>query len=308
MTRRLVALAHGGAENDVAHKDGPTRAAEAALRAMREGARALDAVVEAIRLLEDDPRFNAGHGANVRLDGESVHMDAALMDGTGQVASVIGLDDVANPILVARDLLSTPNRVLAGPAASRFARRMGHAPFDPRTADARERLEDVVRRLDGGDPTLPATRQDLERGWNYPGPLVPSSRHRGRAASARAADTVGAVAFDGETFAAAGSTGGLMAVLDGRVSDVALPGCGLDASEHGAVAVSGSGDDIIRARLASRVVRLLEAGASPERAARDALAWLPQGRALALIVVGRDGWAALGRGDFPFGRSEGARS
>jgi isoaspartyl peptidase/L-asparaginase-like protein (Ntn-hydrolase superfamily) len=255
---------------------------------IRAGGSALDAVVEAVRLLEDDERFNAGHGSNIRLDGGAVHMDAALIDSAGRLASVIGLADVRNPILVARDLLAAPNRVLTAPGATRYARRMGHAPFDPRTQRARERLAQVQRRLASGDPTLPATAAELTRSWNYPFPR---------------SDTVGAVAFDGETFAAAGSTGGLIAVLDGRVSDIALFGCGLDANEHGAVAVTGAGDEIIRARVAARTLRLLEDGASAEDAAQRALAWLPPDLPLALVVLGRDGGAARGRRPFPWARA-----
>ncbi|HWH08365.1 MAG TPA: isoaspartyl peptidase/L-asparaginase, partial [Candidatus Thermoplasmatota archaeon] len=142
--RRPVALAHGGAENDPAHADGPRRAAQAARDAMRAGGTALDAVVEAVRLLEDDPRFNAGTGSNLRLDGRTVHMDACVLDSAGRLAIVIGLHDVRNPVLVARDLLATPHRALAGPGATRFARRMGHAPHDPRTPGAGDRAADAA--------------------------------------------------------------------------------------------------------------------------------------------------------------------
>ncbi|HET6405509.1 MAG TPA: isoaspartyl peptidase/L-asparaginase, partial [Candidatus Thermoplasmatota archaeon] len=128
-----------------------------------------------------------------------------------------------------------------------------------------------------------------------------------RAPGAGGADTVGAVAFDGETFAAAGSTGGLVAVLDGRVSDVGLPGCGLDASDAGAVCVTGAGNDILRARVASRVLRLVEGGEAPRRAAERALAWLPPGRALGILVATREEHAAASRSPFPWAAAEEGR-
>ena len=303
--RRLLALAHGGAEADPAHADGPRRAAEAAVAVMAAGGTPLDAVVEAVRLLEDDARFNAGLGSNLRLDGRTVHMDAALADSRGRFAGVIGLHDVRNPVLVARDLLQTPHPVLAAPGATRFARRMGHPPFDPRTAHARDRLRRLgeAAAASGAPPAVDA----ILPWWNY---AAPPARAADAATPARdappGADTVGAVASDGETFAAAASTGGLAAVLDGRVSDVALPGCGIDAGAGGATCVTGAGDHIVRARVASRVLRRVDGGATPEDAAAEALSLLPPGLPLALLVVAPDGRAAArGRAPFPWGRAEG---
>ena len=296
MTRRLLVLAHGGAEGDVAHADGVRAAVSAAYDVLVAGGGALDAAVEAVRLLEDDPRFNAGTGSNLRLDGRSVHMDASVLDSAGRVASVIGLRDVRNPVLVARDLLGTPNRVLVHPGATRFARRMGHPVHDPRTPEARRRVEEL--RQGRGPFPAGAPREALAASWNYDVPLPAALADGGAPAEA---DTVGAIAFDGATFAAAGSTGGLMMVLDGRVSDIALPGCGLDAGPHGAVCVSGAGDEIIRARVAARVLRMMEEGASAQEATRRGLGLLPEGLTLAILAIDAQGrGSAAGRRAFPW--------
>lgn len=301
-SRGRVALAHGGAEADPRHADGPRRAAAAAVARMESGASALDAVVEAVRILEDDERFNAGRGSNLRLDGHTISMDAAIVDSAGRFAGVIGLDDVRNPVLVARDVLDTPHPVLAAPGATRFARLRGHPPHDPRTDGARERLPRVSRELRVSPTASPWSLESLSDSWNYTRPMLAP---REAAGPTRECDTVGAVAFDGESLAAAGSTGGLVAVLDGRVSDIALPGCGLDASPHGAVCVSGIGAEIIRARVATRVLRMLEHGAGPAAAADDALRWVPKQYALAILVLDeREASAARGHGPFPWDRAE----
>jgi len=78
---------------------------------LRRGGRALDAVVESIVVLEDDPRLNAGTGSRMRIDGRT-QMDAALMDGDLEAGGVAAIERVKNPIRVARDVFGTPHRHL----------------------------------------------------------------------------------------------------------------------------------------------------------------------------------------------------
>ncbi|HEX8280526.1 MAG TPA: isoaspartyl peptidase/L-asparaginase, partial [Chthoniobacterales bacterium] len=119
-------IVHGGAhtvpeEKIEAHNIGCTRAADAAATLLEKGSTCIDAVEMAIRILEDDPTFNAGFGSMLNADGE-VEMDAAIMEGsalhTGAVASIRG---VRHPISVARQVMDTPHALLAGEGARRFA-------------------------------------------------------------------------------------------------------------------------------------------------------------------------------------------
>ena len=130
-------LVHGGAgrwarEDAALAVAGVARAAGIAWRALDQGADALEAVVEAVVALEDDPLFNAGTGSVLNAQGE-VEMDASVMDGAtlgaGGVACIRG---VRNPVLVARRVLQATDCVLiAGPAATAFAREQGFAEYDP---------------------------------------------------------------------------------------------------------------------------------------------------------------------------------
>jgi L-asparaginase / beta-aspartyl-peptidase len=130
-------LVHGGAgqwrrEDAELAVAGVSRAAAIGWRALEQGAAALDAVVEAVVSLEDDPLFNAGTGSALNADGE-VEMDASVMDGEHLAAGGVAcIRRVRNPILVARRVLETTDCVLiAGPAATAFARARGHAEYDP---------------------------------------------------------------------------------------------------------------------------------------------------------------------------------
>ena len=78
MSVRGCIVAHGGAGSPSDWKDGPESACKAGSRCLASGGSALDAVEIAVALLEDDPRFNAGTGSVLRLDG-SIEMDAAIM-------------------------------------------------------------------------------------------------------------------------------------------------------------------------------------------------------------------------------------
>jgi L-asparaginase / beta-aspartyl-peptidase len=130
-------LVHGGAgrwarEDAALAVAGVARAAGIGWRALDQGADALEAVVEAVVALEDDPLFNAGTGSVLNAQGE-VEMDASVMDGAslgaGGVACIRG---VRNPVLVARRVLQATDCVLlAGPAATAFAREQGFAEYDP---------------------------------------------------------------------------------------------------------------------------------------------------------------------------------
>jgi beta-aspartyl-peptidase (threonine type) len=130
-------LVHGGAgtwhrEDEALAVAGVARAAAVAWRTLEAGGAAIDAVVEAVRALEDDPVFNAGTGSVLNAAGE-VEMDASVMAGDSVAAGgAAGLRRVRNPVLVARRVMEATDCVLlAGPAATAFAREQGFADYDP---------------------------------------------------------------------------------------------------------------------------------------------------------------------------------
>lgn len=178
---------------------------------------ALETVVYAVSLLEDDPLFNAGLGSQIQSDGE-LRLSAALMDGKSQKFSgVINIQNVKNPIQVSEKLLSYDDRVLSGAGALDFARDQGFDFFDP---------------------VIPQRRQEYEE------KLQQSSR----------LGTVGCVALDADgNLAAATSTGGKGFEIPCRVSDSATV-AGNFANEHAGISCTGVGEDIVSAALAAKIV------------------------------------------------------
>ena len=258
-------IVHGGAGADPADspdelRDGMREAVLAGWRVLAQDGRALDAVEAAVRVLEDHPRFNAGHGSVLTSAG-TVEMDASIMEGDrlacGAVASV---SCVANPITLARRVMDDGAQVLlVGEGAHAFARQAGLPTCDPAS-------------------------------------LI-TERQRGRLA-AHGGGTVGAVALDRHgTVVAATSTGGMVGKRPGRVGDSALIGCGTYAdSTLGGVSCTGSGEAIIRVVLARRALDYLKEADDPHYAAKVAVDLLvEEGRGEGgLILVdwrGRVGYA-----------------
>lgn len=275
-------VCHAGSASNPAHSDGPRLACLAGLEIIAQQKDALDAAIAATQLLEDDERFNAGTGSNLRLDGTSVQMDASCMTSTGDFAAVAAIERVRNPIAVARRLLGTPHVLLVADGATAFARRCGFGDYDPTTPAARERLRQVTAVT---DKVGEWSRSELERAWNYETPLR----------EALGGDTVGSVAWDGQTFAGALSSGGTTTVLRGRVGDVPLPGCGLYAGKQGAIATTGDGEYIARSLLAYRAYAELERGRSPEQVVEWALSQLDDSVDIGVIVINRTGFAGGAR-------------
>ena len=182
----------------------------------------LDAVVAAVKYMEDDLNFNAGTGSTMRLDG-SIQMDAAVMID-GNFGSVINIEYVKNPVQVAREVMEgTPHVILCSDGATKFAREKGHPQYDPSTDKAKKRLEDA-RKVATKDPR-----------FFYSSPL--------------SVDTVGAVAnFEGK-IAAALSTGGSSPMMRGRVGDTPIPGSGIFVKDGFGIVATGIGEEIIRRQL-----------------------------------------------------------
>jgi L-asparaginase/beta-aspartyl-peptidase (threonine type) len=282
-------VVHGGVGSLRARMDGTSAAAARGLAVLREGGSALDAAIAAVAHLEDDCRFNAGTGANIRMDGKTVQMDAAVMDGaTGRFAAVAAIERVKNPVLVARRVLETPHVLVVGDGATRLARLFGFPDHDPICPESLARYERVRRILLGKEtgPALQAWKTfDWRRYWNFPGPLPAELRE-----AAGTPDTTGAVSRDaGGRFAAAISTGGTTITFYGRVGDVPIIGAGIHAGPAGAVACTGQGEEIIRRLVSRSVYERLERGLAPQAAVEQALAAFPPDVDLGIVAIGRSG-------------------
>lgn len=126
----MLILTHGGAGSDPTLSKTTEQAAAIAKEALQADQSPLDAACHATAHLEDDPRFNAGTGSNVRSD-ETIQMDAACMDATGTFGAVAIIERVRHPVFVARHVAETETILLAGDGARRFARSQGMPDWDP---------------------------------------------------------------------------------------------------------------------------------------------------------------------------------
>jgi len=264
---RTVAKAivvHGGAGLVTADRfdrlrAGVRAAADAGNAVLAAGGSALDAVVAAVRVLEDDPEFNAGTGAALTRDG-AVETDASVMDGdTRRIGAVAAVPDLGNAVALARAVLEAGEHVLlAGPAAWQFAAEVGIAPAAPGslvTERARRRLEEAA---------------------------APREREGG---------TVGAVARDHRGhLAAATSTGGVVRKRSGRVGDSPIPGAGTWADREIAVSATGDGEAILRMALARTIAAYAASGMTVREASIAALTELRRltGGSAGVIAIGHD--------------------
>ena len=253
-----VLLVHGGVAG-IAKEDDPDLS-DALLVPL---ASALDAVEEAVKLLEDNPLLNAGLGSVLNRMGR-LELDAGIADGaTGRVGGVANIS-VRHPVSLARRVMEeTPHVLLTGSGASSFGAQMHE--LDDSTPEQRERWQ---RAKDDGSLALD----------NYGAP-----EH---------VDTVGAVALGGNgKLAAASSTGGVFGKMPGRVGDSPIFGAGLYASSSVAVVGTGVGELFLETLACMRVGLLVEKGAGVQEACEEVIAYLGtrQDTAAGLLALDKDG-------------------
>lgn len=287
IAKGAIALVHGGVGSGPEFKDGPEAAADTASRVLAAGGSALDGSLAGTVHLENDPRFNAGTGANIRLDGKTIQMDASLMTSEGRFAAVGCIERVRNPVLVARAVMdSTPHLFLVGEGATAFAHKIGFEDVVPVSPQAEAKYRARMKRQAEVFGRSDTTVFDWRRYWNFPNPMpadVLSWRKHG--------DTVGTVARDAQgRFAATLSTGGTSVTLYGRVGDVPIYGCGLYAGPAGAVACTGEGEEIIKRAMARSVYERMAKGVPAKRAVEQEVAEFPARFDLGLIAVDKAGW------------------
>jgi L-asparaginase / beta-aspartyl-peptidase len=281
-----AAIAHGGVSSPPELSDGCQAAVNAALEAIDRGEDPLAAAIAGVVVLEDDPRFNAGTGSRVRLDGKTVQMDAAVMRSwDGRFGAVAVIEKVKNPVLVARAVLDTPHVLLAGDGATLFARSLGMPEYDPATEERKKQTAAVIDQLRKRDPTLSPEwlKFDWRSRWNYEMTLESAGLSEVDVGS----DTVGvAVRGPDGRFGVALSTGGTVITLRGRVGDVPILGAGLYAGPRGAVAASGAGERIVEATLSRRVYDWMAAGDHPAVAAQRGVDEIAKKGDIGLLVIG----------------------
>lgn len=289
-----LVVTHGGVGAPLSFVDGCAAAADVALKVLGRRKSALEAAVAAAVALEDDPRFNAGTGSHLRLDGRTVQMDAAVMDSGGRIGAVAAIENVKNPVLVARDVMDTPHVLLCGDGAVAFARAHGHARYRAVTSGMRERWRRVVDAINGGRrDELPVTwrKFDIPGSWNF----------RNTYADALGCDTIGVVVRDDRgRFAVANSTGGSSPMLRGRIGDTPIAGAGFWCGPEGAVAATGQGEEMIRRLLCKAVYDWIAAGTPAQQACERGVASIPKNVHVGLIAVSKKGHGAADNRQMPW--------
>ena len=231
-------IIHGGAgslEGNIERKDNIRESLESICHQTYTyllTASANDAVIFGIKLLENDPLFNAGTGSKIQKDGE-IRMSAGFMDGHKKSFSgVINIQNVQHPILVAEKLQNFEHTVLSGDLATIFARSNGFEKFNPVT---QERTAEFQSKKTG------------------------------------TTGTVGVVALDSNGYISAGtSTGGVGGEIPGRVSDSPTV-AGNYANHFAGVSATGIGEHIVNAAVATKIVTRVEDGMSLESAVEKSI-------------------------------------
>lgn len=269
LSGKYVLVIHGGA--GTLHKNQFTPALEkryhealqkallAGAAILEKGGKAVDAVEATVRILEDDPLFNAGKGAVFTAEGIN-ELDAAIMDGsTLEAGAVAGVRTIRNPISAARAVMERSEHVLlTGRGAEAFAVAQGLDMVDPSYFYTAERWESWQR----------AQKRDSIEKLQWPDPIAESdSKRKDRYG------TVGAVALDQQGhLAAATSTGGMTNKKWGRVGDAPVIGSGTYADDKTvAISCTGWGEYFLRLVMAKSISDRIEFGHQTLQQASDAL-------------------------------------
>jgi L-asparaginase / beta-aspartyl-peptidase len=260
-----VLVVHGGAwamPDDMveAHIHGVRNALAAGWRVLEHGGSALDAIEEAVVIMEDDETFDAGRGSFLNRDGK-VQLDALIMDGSTLRAGGVGcVERLRNPVRAARKILSeSPHVYFVAEGAERFAAEKG------------------IKLCRNEDLVIP---REIERLREYQRNAADNSAKDGNDlfAPTISHDTVGAVALDRDgNIASATSTGGTLNKAPGRLGDSSLIGCGCYADNlSAAVSTTGWGEPIMKLVLAKWTADRVLAGNLPDWAAKEAMNYLQQ--------------------------------
>jgi beta-aspartyl-peptidase (threonine type) len=257
---------HGGAgtierskltsEKEQAYRAGLESSLKAGFDILKGGGYSLDAVEAAVRVMEDDPHFNAGKGA-VFTSAGTHELDASIMDGkTLKAGAVVSLKHIKNPVSLARLLMEKSTHVMLDcVGAEAFAKENGVEFVDQKYFFTQERWDALQRVKAAADGGGSGGRKFM---------ISEQDKH----------GTVGAVALDQSgNLAAATSTGGMTNKRPGRVGDSPIIGAGNYANNATcAISATGDGEYFIRATVAHDISALMEyRGLSLQEAAQTVL-------------------------------------
>jgi beta-aspartyl-peptidase (threonine type) len=260
--RKPVIVVHGGAgtwhsERSQPGLEGVKRAAKKGFEILNKGGSSVDAVMEAVAVMEDDGAFNAGYGSSLNIE-KGVEMEASIMNGKTLQAGAAGLlKDVRNPVRLAKIVMEKTDHVfVVGEGAEKLARMFNLERRNPITELRLQYYEEQKKALLDGKFELPRLA-DLVK--NHPDLFQ--------------LETVGAVALHKEgNVAAATSTGGFPLKLPGRIGDSPLIGCGTYAdNQAGACSATGIGELAIRLVLSKTVCNHMENGKTAQEAVESAI-------------------------------------
>ncbi|MFB6454834.1 isoaspartyl peptidase/L-asparaginase family protein [Chitinophaga sp. Hz27] len=297
---RYVMVIHGGAgtilkstmtpEKEAAYKAGLTKALEAGYIVLNKGGSSLDAVEAAVKVMEDNPLFNAGKGAVFTNEGRN-EMDAAIMNGkTLQAGAVAGVTTVRNPITAARAVMDKSQHVMmVGAGAEKFAKQAGCEIVDPSYFYTEDRWKSLLK-VRAADSSQMQLDHDSAVGKPAAKLGIENKDHK--------FGTVGAVAVDKQgNLAAATSTGGMTNKKFGRVGDSPIIGAGTYANNATcAISCTGWGEYFIRLVVAKTVSDLMEyKGMSVEASSAEMIMkQVPKlGGDGGLIAIDKDGNIAM---------------
>jgi beta-aspartyl-peptidase (threonine type) len=289
-TKKIGLAIHGGAgtierskitpEKEREYRAGLERALSAGYEILKRGGSSLDATEAAVRVLEEDPRFNAGRGSVFTSAGTN-EMDASIMDGKTLKAGAIGsVQHIKSPVSLARLVMEkSPHVMLDCAGAEAFAKANGIELVDQKYFFTQERWDALQK--------IKAAEKNRASGAGRSFLITDQDRH----------GTVGAVALDKEgNLAAATSTGGTTNKMPGRIGDTPVIGAGTYANNQTcAVSCTGDGEYFIRAATAHDVSALMQyRGLKLQQAAQTALDTVKElGGTGGLIAIDKNGEVAL---------------
>jgi len=266
----IAIVIHGGAgtitrkdltpQMEARYRAALKQALDAGYAVLKQGGASLDAVQAAIRVMEDDPLFNAGKGSVFAHNGKN-EMDAAVMDGSNlKAGAVAAVEHIKNPIDLARLVMDkTPHVLLVGSGAEDFAQSQGMTLMPASYFFTQRRWDELQKALEEEKKKNGAPQEQPQHG--YPG------------TKAHGFGTVGAVALDRHGNLAAGtSTGGLTNKYYGRVGDSPIIGAGTYANDQSCgVSGTGTGEFFIRLSLAKSISDMMLLKGLTVRQAADQL-------------------------------------
>ena len=295
---KVVLVIHGGAgtilkknmtvEKEKAYKNALTESLQKGYAVIKNGGKSEDAVIEAIKVMENSPLFNAGKGAVFTHEGKN-EMDASLMIGkTMEAGAVAGVTTIKNPILAAKAVLSNSSHVMMmGKGAEEFATKQGLEIVDPSYFRKRDRLNCLKKFLE-----KEKEKMELDHDAKNAQAYVPFNFVDEKFG------TVGAVALDNKGNISAGtSTGGMTNKRYGRVGDSPIIGAGTYANNEVGISCTGWGEYFIKAIAAYDVAALIKyKEISSEEAGKEVIRKIGEmGGDGGMIILNKSGEAS-----FPF--------